>query len=151
VILKLGVTPPRRLQSPTERDLESLAEKKKRESQPAIPVPIDLEDEPLTGRVDMDEDEKALLRTLRDPMDRIASIERWRTESDKRHSELAGAVGRLELGGVRVETKVDTLLQVFGIKAAEDGQTQRTRISVNGKTTAAIISAIVAILIAVFK
>lgn len=121
------MTPPRRLQSQTERDIEGLAERKRRES---APVEVD---EEVTGK--HEGDELARLRAQRPTDQRIARLE-------EKHDDLSKSVSRME-------GKLDTAIDFIKVKASEDGMTARSRISTNGKVMIAIGTAAIGALVTI--
>jgi hypothetical protein len=126
------VTPPRRLQSPTERDLESDRERRKRE---AIPVEFETEDEDFTGqcaRGEIDTDELAKKRADRSDKVRIEKLE---AKADQTATSL-----------IRLEAKVDTVVGLLTGKSAEEGKTARTKITVNGKVLIAVVTSAIAMI-----
>lgn len=108
----------------------------------------DFTSEDCTNRIDISEDQKAELRATRSPDGRLTSLEKWRVETDKRHIEIVGKLGT-------VDGKLDTLSAFLGVKTAEDGKTQRAKITTNGKVLIAIvvaaISTIGTVLVAVLR
>lgn len=89
------MTPPKRMQTQSERDREGLAARKKRDQA----YPVEIPDE-ITGRVDGDELDR--LRSMREPEDRMARIEKKQDRFDREQLELKVYFAE-ELGGVRAE------------------------------------------------
>lgn len=130
------MTPPRRLQSQTERDAEGFAEKKRREAARAeAPEEVD---EDCTGkyeRGEIDADELAEKRAERSHEDRFKKLE---TKQDQTATSL-----------IRLETKVDTVVDLLKGKASEEAKTERTKITTNGKVMIAIVTAAIAAIVTV--
>jgi hypothetical protein len=122
------MSPPRRLQSQTERDFEGLAAKREREAAPVL-VP---EEDDYTGRYEGEE--LAEMRSQR-------SIDRRVGKLETKHDDLVEKVGAMHGDLREMRGEFRQAMTTLNATLTEGAKTQRTRISTNGKIIIAIVGA----------
>jgi hypothetical protein len=107
-----AVTPPKRFQSATDRDLDGLAARKERQAAPLVEVSGEI-----TGKYDGDE--LLSMRAKRPTDERIGRLEVSRDKDREAHGELVTVVTDLRVEVATMSGKLDSIPQLVSMLQAD--------------------------------